>query len=53
MPIQKNDRMVLNDIADAVSVATFKLKLASSVLFQTRAVNIIEHLLSYKNVILI
>ncbi len=49
--IQIEDKTVLNDIADAVSVATHRLKLASSILFQTRAVNILELILNHKNVI--
>lgn len=49
-PIQVDDKVILDDIADAVSVSTSKLKLAPSILFQTRAVNIIELLLGHKNV---
>jgi hypothetical protein len=48
--IQIEDKTVLGDIADAVSVATNRLKLASSLLFQTRAVNILELILNHKNV---
>ena len=44
------DKIILNDIADAVNVATQKLKLASSVVFQSKAVNLIEKIYSCKNV---
>ena len=45
------DKIVHNDIADAVSVATQKLKLAPSIVFQSKAVNLIEKIHSCKNVI--
>ena len=48
--MQIEDKIKLNSIPDAVLLATNKLKLAPSILFQTKAVFIIENLLAYKNV---
>ena len=48
--MQIEDKISIDDLADAVSLATQKLKLASSILFQSKAVNLIENLVSYKNV---
>ena len=51
--MQIDDKLVLDDVADAVCVATSKLKLASSILFQNKTINIIENLKSCKNLLLI
>ncbi|CAF0814108.1 unnamed protein product [Brachionus calyciflorus] len=51
--MQIEDKIKLNSIPDAVVLATNKLKLSSSVLFQTRAVFIIENLINYKNLLLV
>lgn len=51
--MQIEDKTKLGCIPDAVIISTNKLRLAPSVLFQTKAVSIIENLLSYKNVLLI
>ena len=48
--MQIEDKISIDDLADAVSLATQKLKLASSILFQSKAVKLIENLVSYKNV---
>ncbi len=49
--MQIEDKIVLNNIEDAVCLSTFQLKLAPSVLFQAKAVNLIENINSHKNVI--
>ncbi len=51
--IQMEDKPVISDLSDAVSIATHKLKLVSSILFQTKAVNIVENILNYKNLLLV
>lgn len=48
--MQIEDKIKLNNIPDAVDLATNKLKLTPSILFQIKVVCIIENLLSYKNV---
>lgn len=48
--MQIEDKIKLNSIPDAVVLATNKLKLAPSVLFQTKVVCIIESLFNFKNV---
>ena len=45
------DKIQLNDISDAVSVSINKLKLVPAVVFQSEAINLIENLFSFKNVI--
>ena len=47
--MQIEDKVVLNNLPDAISVATQKQKLAPSVMFQTKTANIIENLNSFKN----
>ena len=49
-PIQIEDKRVMSDVNDAVAVSTVKLKLASSVLFQSKCVSLIENLSTYRNV---
>lgn len=49
--MQIDDKHVLESIEDAVAIATDHLKLAPSLLFQTKCVNLIEDINSYKNVI--
>jgi hypothetical protein len=51
--MQLEDKTVLTEMTDAVFIATTKLKLASSVLFQSKAVSVIENLKSFKNLLLI
>ena len=51
--MQIDDKTMLNEMTDAVLIATTKLKLASSVLFQSKAVSVIENLKSFKNLLLI
>lgn len=51
--MQIEDKTVLSEFTDAVFIATSKLRLASSVLFQSKAVNVIENLKSFKNLLLI
>jgi hypothetical protein len=50
-PMQIEDKVVLSNVYDAVSVAALKLNYASAVLFQSACVNLIENLYSFKNVI--
>lgn len=49
-PIQIEDKRVMSDVNDAVAVSTVKLKLASSVLFQSKCVSLIENLSTFRNV---
>lgn len=48
--MQIEDKIVLNSLPDSVVVATSRLKLTPSILFQTKCVNLIENLLKCKNV---
>ncbi len=48
--MQIEDKLVLCSVNSAVAVATVKLRLAASVLFQSKCVNVIEHLTARKNV---
>ena len=52
-PMQIEDKVVLSDVNDAVAVATFKLNLTPAILFQSKCVNLIEQLSTYKNVFLV
>ena len=49
--MQIDDNLPLINISDAVSVATYKLNLAHSILFQSKVLSIIESLKKHKNVI--
>lgn len=49
--MQIDDKSVLENLEDAVSLATVQLKLAPSVLFQAKAVSLIEDIFNHKNVI--
>ena len=49
--MQIDDKSILNSIEEAVALATAQLKLAPSVLFQAKAVHLIEDISNYKNVI--
>jgi hypothetical protein len=48
--MQIDDKNLLDNIEDAVVLATDQLNLAPSVLFQAKVVNLIEDINSYKNV---
>ncbi len=48
--MQIEDKISIDDLADAVSLATQKLKVGPSILFQSLAVILIVYLVSYKNV---
>ena len=48
--IQIDDKIVLKNVNDAVAVSTSKLKLSSSVFFQSKCANLIENITSHKNV---
>jgi hypothetical protein len=49
--MQIDDKLPLKDVTDAVSVATYKLNLAPTILFQSKVLTIVENLKRYKNVI--
>ena len=50
--MQIDDKTLLDSIEDAVVLATDQLKLAPSILFQAKVVNLIEDINTYKNVYL-
>ncbi len=52
-PMQIEDKVVLSNVNDAVAVATFKLNLTPAILFQSKCVNLIEQLSTFKNVFLV
>jgi hypothetical protein len=49
--MQIDDKLPLIDISDAVLVATNKLNLSPTILFQSKVLSIVENLKRYKNVI--
>ena len=49
--MQIDDKLPLLDISDAVLVATNKLNLSPTILFQSKVLSIVENLKRYKNVI--
>jgi hypothetical protein len=48
--MQIEDKNVLNSLSDSVLVATSRLNLAPSILFQIKCMNILEDLIKIKNV---
>lgn len=48
--MQVEDKHFLNSLIDSVLVATAKLKLAPSILFQMKCINLVENLIKNKNV---
>ena len=48
--MQIEDKIVITNVNDAVAVSIARLKLASSVLFQAKCVNLIENLSTHRNV---
>ena len=48
--MQIEDKLVIGSVNNAVAVASFKMKLAASVLFQAKCVSVIENLSTRKNV---
>ena len=48
--MQIEDKNVLNSLSDSVLVATSRLNLAPSILFQIKCMNLLEDLIKIKNV---
>lgn len=50
--MQIEDKNVLNSLSDALLVAIARLKLAPSMLFEIKCMNVLENMVKYKNVII-
>lgn len=48
--MQIEDKNILNSLSDSVLVATSRLNLAPSILFQIKCMNLLEDLIKIKNV---